>query len=89
MHRSFTRRKNIIPRRIFLEQLAEDLSGPHIDERSNSKKRWLQKGTFDEEHDKMTKYCQVKGESKKNRAATTSVANHCAESVLLKPYVCV
>ena len=49
--------KNNIPRRVFLQQLAEGLSGPHIDERSNTKKRQLQEETFDEGYSKMTKYC--------------------------------
>ena len=63
--------KNNIPRRVFLQQLAQDLSGPHIDEKSNTKKRPLQEETFDEKHNKMTKYCQVTGECKKNRRVGT------------------
>ena len=42
-------------RRVFLQQLVQDLSGPHLDERSNNKKRRLQEETFDEGHSKMTK----------------------------------
>ena len=63
--------KNNIPRRVFLQQLAQDLSGPHIDEKSNTKKRPLQEETFDEKHNKMTKDCQVTGECKKNRRVCT------------------
>ena len=64
MHGSFTKRsqRTTYIRRIFLQQLAEDLSGPYIDERSNIKKRRLQEETFDEGHGKLTKYCQVKDE---------------------------
>ena len=53
--------KNNILRKVFLQQLAQDLSGPHIDERSNTKIRRLQEEIFDEGYSKMTKYCQVKG----------------------------
>ena len=49
-------KNNNISRRVFIQQLAQDLSGPHIDERSNTKKRRLQEETFDEGHSKMTKY---------------------------------
>ena len=63
--------KNNIPRRVFLQQLAQDLSGPHIDERSNTKNRRLQEETFDEGHNKMTKYFQVKGECKTSHAVGT------------------
>ena len=62
---------------VFLQQLAQDLSGPHIDERSNTKKRRLQEEIFDEGHNKMTKYCQVKGECKKNR--TVGTCNECSK----------
>ena len=71
--------KNNIPRRVFLQQLAQDLSGPHIDERSNTKKRRLQEETFDEGHSKMTKYCQVKGGCKKNR--TVGTCHECSKSL--------
>ena len=47
--------KNNIPRRVFLQQLAEDLVGPHIDERSNTKKRRLPEEKLDKGHGKMTK----------------------------------
>ena len=70
--------KNNIPRRVFLQQLAEDLDGPHIDERSNTKKRRLQEEKLDEGHGKMTKYCQVKGECKKNR--TVGTCHECSKS---------
>ena len=52
--------KNNMPRRVFYQQLAQDLSEPHIDKRNNTKKRRLQEEIFDEGHSKMTKYCQVK-----------------------------
>ena len=71
--------KNDIPRRVFLKELAQDLSGPHIDERSNTKKTRLQKETFDEGHSKMTNYCQVKGECKKNR--TVGTCHECTKSL--------
>ena len=71
--------KNNIPRRVFLQQLAQDRSGPHIDERSNTKKRLLQEKTFDEGHSKMTKYCQVKGECKKSR--TVGTCHECSKSL--------
>ena len=63
--------KNNISRRVFLQQLAQDLSEPHINKRSNTKKRRLQEEIFDEGHSKMTKYCQVKGECKKNHRVGT------------------
>ena len=71
--------KNNILRKVFLQQLAQDLSGPHIDERSNTKKRRLQEERFDEGHVKMTKYCQVKGECKKNR--TVGTCHECSKSL--------
>ena len=71
--------KNNIPRRVFLQQLAQDLSGSHINERSNTKKRRLQEETFDEGHSKMTKYCQVKSECKKNR--TVGTCHECSKSL--------
>ena len=66
-------------RRVFLQQLAQDLSGPHLDERSNTKKRRLQEETFDEGQGKMTKYCQVMGECKKNR--TVGTCHECSKSL--------
>ena len=72
-------KNNNISRRVFLQQLAQDLSGPHIDERSNTKKRRLQEETFDEGHSKMTKYCQVKGECQKNR--TVGTCHECSKSL--------
>ena len=71
--------KNNISRRVFREQLAQDLSGPHKDERSNTKKRCLQEETFDKGHSKVTKYCQVKGECKKNR--TVGTCHECSKSL--------
>ena len=71
--------KNSIPRKIFLQQLAENLSGPHKDEKSNTKKRGLQEETFIEGHGKMTKYCQVKGECNKNR--TVGTCHECSKSL--------
>ena len=71
--------KNNISRRVFLWQLAQDLTGPHIDERSNTKKRRLQEETFDKGHSKMTKYCQVKGECKRNR--TVDTCHECSKSL--------
>ena len=68
-----------ISRKVFLQQLAQDLSGPHTDERSNTKKRRLKKEIFDEGHNKMTKYCQVKGEYRKNRPVGT--CNECSKSL--------
>ena len=64
-------KNNNISRRVFIKQLAQDLFGPYIDERSNTKKRRLQEETLDEGHSKMTKYCQVKSECKKNRTVGT------------------
>ena len=71
--------KSNIPRRVFLQQLAQDLSGPHIDERTNTKKIHLQEETFDEGHSKMTKYCQVKGECKRN--STVGTCHECSKSL--------
>ena len=71
--------KNNISRRVFLQQMAQDLPGPHIEERSNTKKRRLQEETFDEGHSKMPKYCQVKGEYKKNR--TIGTCHECSKSL--------
>ena len=74
--------KNNILRKVFLQQLAQDLYGPHMDERSNTKKRRLQEETFDERHSKMTKYCQVKGECKKN--CTVGICHKCSKSLCRK-----
>ena len=74
--------KNNIPRRVFLQQLAQDLSGPHMDERSNTKKRRLQEETFDKGDNKMTKYCQVKGECKKIR--TVGTCHECSKLLCVK-----
>ena len=74
--------KNNIPRRVFLQQFAQNLSGPHLDERSNTKKRRLQEESFDEGQGKMTKYCQVKGECKKNR--TVGICHECSKSLCRK-----
>ena len=74
--------KNNIPRKVFLPQLAQDLSRPHIDERSNTKKRRLQEEIIDEGHGKMTKNCQVKGECKKN--CTVGTCHECSKSLCAK-----
>ena len=71
--------KNNIPRKVFLQQLVQDLSGPHIDERSNTKKRGLQKERFNEGRSKKRKYCEVKGECKKNR--TFGTCHECSKSL--------
>ena len=71
--------KNNIPRRVFLQQLAEDLAGPHIDERSNTKRRRLQEKKLDKGHGKMTKYCQMKSECKKNH--TVGTCHECRKSL--------
>ena len=71
--------KNNISRRVFLQQIAQDLSGPHIEERCNQAKSRLQEETFNERHSKMTKYCQVKGECKKNR--TMETCHECSKSL--------
>ena len=63
----------------FSTAVAQDLSGPHIDKRSNTKKRRLQEETFDEGHSKMTKCCQVKGGCKKNR--TVGTCHECSKSL--------
>ena len=71
--------KNNISKRIFLQQLAQDLSGPYLDKRSNTKKRRSQEETFDEEHSKMAKYCQVNSDCKKNHTVGTCL--ECSESL--------
>ena len=71
--------ENNTSRRVFLQQLAQDLSGPHIDKRSNTKKRRLQEETFDEGRSKMTNYCKANGECKKNR--TVGTCHECSKSL--------
>ena len=66
----------------FLQQLPQNLFGPHIDESSNTKKRRLQEESFDEGRSKMTKYCQAKGECKKNR--TLGTCHECSNSLCKK-----
>ena len=74
--------KSNIPRKVFLQFLDQDLSGSHMDERRNTEKRRLQEKTFDEGYNKMTKYCKMKGECKKNR--TLGTCHECSKSLCRK-----